>query len=74
MAIFMACVFVYVILLTFLGPEYKNKNMEACELYQSALRRFLTVIAHDHDLEEATGHRLGVHSDSSRAGSEAEKV
>ena len=36
----MACVFVYVILLTFLGPEYKGRTM---------------TVAHDHDLQEAAG-------------------
>ncbi|KAK0261353.1 Carboxylic acid transporter [Friedmanniomyces endolithicus] len=40
-AIFMGCVFAYVIVLTFLGPEYKGKDMG---------------VSHDADLEEATGH------------------
>ncbi|KAI7720017.1 sugar transporter family protein [Hortaea werneckii] len=39
-AIFMACVFGYVIILTILGPEYKDRHMG---------------VAHDHDLEEAAG-------------------
>lgn len=38
--IFMGCVFAYVILLTFLGPEYLGRNFDA---------------AHDEDLKEATG-------------------
>ena len=37
----MGCVFAYVILLTFLGPEYKGKDLG---------------VAHDHDMEEAAGH------------------
>ncbi|KAK0348006.1 Carboxylic acid transporter [Friedmanniomyces endolithicus] len=40
-SIFMGCVFAYVIVLTFLGPEYKGKDMG---------------VSHDADLEEATGH------------------
>ncbi|KAK5109633.1 hypothetical protein LTR62_006870 [Meristemomyces frigidus] len=40
-AIFMGCVYAYVILLTFLGPEYKNRSFG---------------IANDEDLQEATGH------------------
>jgi len=47
MAIFMGCVFGYVIILTFLGPEYKNRHMGA---------------AHDHDLEEAAGHNAYSHA------------
>ncbi|OQO07256.1 hypothetical protein B0A48_07826 [Cryoendolithus antarcticus] len=42
-AIFMGCVFAYVIVLTFLGPEYKGRSMGA---------------AHDHDFEEATGRQI----------------
>ena len=38
----MACVYVYVIILTFLGPEYKGRKLDA---------------AHDQDLQEATGLR-----------------
>ncbi|KXL47272.1 hypothetical protein M433DRAFT_71058 [Acidomyces richmondensis BFW] len=40
-AIFMACVYVYVIILAIIGPEYKGRHMG---------------IAHDEDLEEAVGH------------------
>ena len=38
--IFMACVYVYVILLTFLGPEHKNRGMS---------------VADDQDMAEAAG-------------------
>jgi SHS family lactate transporter-like MFS transporter len=37
--IFMGCVYAYVILLTILGPERRNRNFD---------------VAHDHDMEEAT--------------------
>ena len=36
----MGCVYVYVIILTLVGPEYKGRS---------------TGVAHDHDLEEAAG-------------------
>jgi SHS family lactate transporter-like MFS transporter len=36
----MACVYVYVIILTFIGPEYKGRSMDAAD---------------DHDLQEARG-------------------
>jgi MFS transporter, SHS family, lactate transporter len=52
--IFMACVYVYVIILTFLGPEYKGRKMDA---------------ASDHDLQEARGIRDDVH-ENDRSGSE----
>ena len=48
----MACVYVYVIILTILGPEYKGRFLDA---------------KHDEDLQEATGLRNGAehgHSDS----------
>lgn len=47
----MACVYVYVIILTILGPEYKGRFLDA---------------AHDHDLQEAAGLRDSTngHSDS----------
>ena len=38
----MACVYVYVIILTILGPEYKGRFLDA---------------KHDHDLQEVTGLR-----------------
>lgn len=41
----MACVYAYVIILTFLGPEYKGRNLDA---------------AHDQDLQEARGLRGAV--------------
>ncbi|KAL8752520.1 MAG: hypothetical protein Q9199_005684 [Rusavskia elegans] len=41
-AIFMACVYVYVIVLTFFGPEHRGRNFD---------------VAHDEDLSDATGHR-----------------
>ena len=37
----MGCVYAYVILLTFLGPEYRGRQFG---------------VAHDSDLAEATGH------------------
>jgi SHS family lactate transporter-like MFS transporter len=40
-AIFMGCTFAYVILLTFLGPEFKGRDMG---------------VSHDVDLQEAAGH------------------
>ncbi|KAH9826098.1 Major facilitator superfamily, sugar transporter [Teratosphaeria destructans] len=42
-AIFLGCVYGYVILLTFLGPEHKNRDMG---------------IANDHDLMEAAGQEV----------------
>lgn len=41
MCIFMGCVYAYVIVLTFLGPEYLKRNFDA---------------DHDTDLAEAAGH------------------
>lgn len=38
----MACVYVYVVILAILGPEYKGRHMG---------------ITHDEDLEEAVGHK-----------------
>lgn len=44
--IFMGCVYVYVILLTFVGPEYRGRNFD---------------VAADRDMEEATGQdRLAI--------------
>jgi MFS transporter, SHS family, lactate transporter len=59
-AIFMGCVYAYVILLTFLGPEYKNRHMG---------------VAHDHDLEEAAGQdavERVAHAPQNRTGSSDE--
>ena len=39
--IFLGCVYAYVILITFVGPEYLNRQFD---------------VAHDHDMEEAAGH------------------
>lgn len=39
--IFMGCVYAYVILLTFVGPEYRNRHFD---------------VGHDQDMDEATGH------------------
>ncbi|GAB7337335.1 hypothetical protein MBLNU457_g2689t1 [Dothideomycetes sp. NU457] len=39
--IFLGCVYAFVILLTFLGPEKKGRKLD---------------VAHDHDMEEAAGH------------------
>lgn len=55
--IFLGCVYAYVILLTFVGPEYRNRQFD---------------VAHDHDLEEAAGHdavERVVHRDPHRGGS-----
>ncbi|KAL8810563.1 MAG: hypothetical protein Q9200_002485 [Gallowayella weberi] len=41
-AIFMACVYVYVIILAFFGPEYRGRRFD---------------VAHDEDMDDATGHR-----------------
>lgn len=40
MAIFMGCVYAYVILITFAGPEYLGRSFD---------------VAHDDDMEEAIG-------------------
>lgn len=57
-AIFMGCTFAYVILLTFLGPEYKNRSMGAGECIsrngESELPDNFT-LAKDADLQEAAG-------------------
>lgn len=53
----MACVFVYVIILTILGPEYKGRKMDA---------------ASDQDLQEARGIRGAAH-DHDHSGSDEEK-
>ncbi|KAI0595759.1 H+ symporter family protein [Biscogniauxia sp. FL1348] len=42
--IFMGCVYAYVILLTLIGPEHLNRNMD---------------VGHDTDAAEATGHAVG---------------
>jgi SHS family lactate transporter-like MFS transporter len=39
--IFMGCVYAYVILLTLIGPEYRNRHFD---------------VGHDQDMEEAAGH------------------
>jgi SHS family lactate transporter-like MFS transporter len=46
--IFMGCVWVYVIFLTFLGPENRGRSMEARD---------------DEDLVEVAGYREGIESD-----------
>lgn len=57
--IFMGCVFAYVIILTFLGPEYKGRKMDA---------------ASDHDLQEARGIRDDAYDhDHEHSGSDIEK-
>ena len=55
--IFMACVFVYVIVLTILGPEFKGRKMDA---------------ASDHDLQEARGIRDAPY-EHDHSGSDEEK-
>ena len=64
MAIFMGCVFGYVIILTLLGPEYKGRSMG---------------VAHDADLQEAAGHEAidnvaHDHTGIQRAGSDSDKI
>lgn len=58
----MGCVFGYVIILTFLGPEYKNRHMG---------------VADDHDLEEAAGHNAVdhvAHAPQNRRGSDDDRI
>jgi len=55
-AIFMGCTFAYVILLTFLGPEYKGRAMG---------------VAHDADIQEAAGEEAvakATHADREHGG------
>lgn len=58
-AIFMGCTFAYVILLTFLGPEYKGRSMGAGKhLRFTSLCEYSAdnvALAHDEDLHEAAG-------------------
>lgn len=57
-AIFMGCTFAYVILLTFLGPEYKGRSMAACRLlfhFHATCLADEVNLAHDEDLHEAAG-------------------
>ena len=56
--IFMGCVFAYVIVLTFLGPEYKGRKMDA---------------GSDSDFNEARGIR-DFQQDHDHSGSEEEKT
>ena len=59
----MACVYVYVIILTIIGPEYKGRSMDA---------------AHDNVLQEAAGHtanpRASSSGQSSSDGKHSERV
>ena len=55
----MACVFVYVIIFTFLGPEYKDRKLDA---------------ASDHDLQEARGLRDTDNGQSGSDDEKMEKV
>lgn len=48
--IFMACVYVYVIILTILGPEYKGRDMG---------------VASDGDMDDAVGRRASIGDESS---------
>ncbi|KAK4544612.1 hypothetical protein LTR36_004184 [Oleoguttula mirabilis] len=60
--IFLGCVYGYVILLTFLGPEFKGRSMG---------------VAHDHDLEEAAGRQAVeqvVHAPGNRSGSDDDQI
>jgi SHS family lactate transporter-like MFS transporter len=57
-AIFMGCTFAYVILLTFLGPEYKNRSMTAGECisgHGEGEPADNIALANDADLREAAG-------------------
>ena len=80
-AIFMGCTFAYVILLTFLGPEYKNRSMSAGECVfsnEEGTAADNTALGKDVDLQEAAGSEAfdnathvvhntsGVHSGDSR--------
>lgn len=49
----MACVYVYVIVLAFFGPEYRGRKFD---------------VAHDEDLDDVTGHRglTGAHRDGEK--------
>lgn len=58
--IFMACVYVYVIILAFLGPEYKGRDMG---------------VSRDGDMQEATGgEAMGRRSEGSSGKDSGEKV
>lgn len=57
-AIFMGCTFAYVILLTFLGPEYKGRSMGVGKCFVSDGERVNAEsdnLAHDTDMHEAAG-------------------
>lgn len=57
-AIFMGCTFAYVILLTFLGPEYKGRSMAAGECISGNKKDVVAdniALAKDADLHEAAG-------------------
>jgi len=58
-AIFMGAVFAYVIVLTFLGPEYRGRDM---------------TVYHDPDMAEATGHKVAKDEDDERGDSTATDV
>lgn len=65
MAIFMGCVFGYVIILTFLGPEFKNRRMDVGEFgsFRRNCEPLLTMVAvYDHDFEEAIGKDASKHA------------
>lgn len=57
-AIFMGCTFAYVILLTFLGPEYKGRSMgvgKCTAINEDSQAANLNAIVHDEDMHEAAG-------------------
>jgi len=56
--IFMGCVYAYVILLTFIGPEYRNRHFD---------------VAYDQDMEEASGGRDAIERIAHGAGSEIDE-
>jgi len=60
--IFMGAVYAYVIILTFVGPEYRGRNME---------------VHHDQDMAQAAGHdamgAVGYHGDRASGSEEGEK-
>ncbi len=53
--IFMGCVYAYVIILTFLGPEYKGRSMEAADDQDLREARELRGAAQVRDQHEHSG-------------------
>lgn len=63
--IFMGCVYAYVILLTFLGPEYRGRNFDAAhdrDLAAAAGAEATAVVAHRRDDDsDDVAHEKGTH-------------